>query len=137
MSQHPRPAVASQTPAAIVSRTAGEIDGEWIPLSVVIDGKPLEKHLLKYGKRTATATEVTVKFGPQVMLQAQYSVDRSHSPMTMDYRLSGGRTQYGIWTLEDNRLTTCFSAPGKARPTEFASNRGDGRTLTVWTLAAE
>jgi uncharacterized protein (TIGR03067 family) len=127
--------VAAQAPAATVSRTAGEIDGEWIPLSVVIDGKPLEKHLLKYGKRTATASEVTVKFGPQVMVQAQYSVDRSCSPMTMDYRLSGGRTQYGIWTLEDNRLTTCFSAPGKARPTEFSSIRGDGRTLTVWTPA--
>ncbi len=52
--------VAGEAPAATVSRTAGErtageIDGEWIPLSVVIDGKPLEKGMLKYGKRTATA----------------------------------------------------------------------------------
>ena len=126
---------AGEAPAATVSRTAGGIDGEWIPLSVVIDGKPLEKSLLKYGKRTATASEVTVKFGPQVMVQAQYSVDRSQTPMTMDYLLARGRTQYGIWSLEDDRLTTCFGAAGKARPTEFASMPGDGRTLTVWTPA--
>ena len=115
--------------------SAGEISGEWIPLSVVINGKPLEKSLLKYGKRSATASDVTVKFGPQVMVQARYSVDRSRTPMTMDYLLAGGRTQQGIWSLEDNRLTTCFGAPGQARPDEFASVAGDGRTLTVWTPA--
>ncbi len=118
-----------------VGRTAGQIDGEWIPLSVVIDGKPLEKGLLQYGKRTATASEVTVKFGPQVMVQAHYSVDRSRTPMAMDYLLAGGRTQYGIWKLEGEQLTTCFGAPGQPRPGEFTSIRGDGRTLTVWTPA--
>ena len=127
--------VAGAAPAAAVGHTAGEIDGEWIPLSVVIDGKPLEKGLLKYGKRTATASEVTVKFGPQVMVQAHYSVDRSRTPMTMDYLLAGGRKQYGIWSLAGNQLTTCFGAPGQERPTEFASLPGDGRTLTVWTPA--
>ena len=71
----------------------------------------------------------------QVMVQAHYSVDRSRVPMTMDYLLAGGRKQYGIWSLEGNRLTTCFGAPGQERPTEFASLPGDGRTLTVWTPA--
>jgi uncharacterized protein (TIGR03067 family) len=84
----------------------------------------------------ATACEVTVKFGPDVVLNARYAVDRSCTPMTMDYLLAGGQAQHGIWALEDKRLTTCFGAPGKPRPAEFASTPGDGRTLTVWTPGA-
>jgi uncharacterized protein (TIGR03067 family) len=93
--------------------------------------------MLKYGRRTATANEVTVKFGPQIVLKARYAVDRSHTPMTMDYVLADGRLQHGVWALEGNRLTTCFGAPGQPRPWEFASIAGDGRTLTVWTPAAK
>jgi uncharacterized protein (TIGR03067 family) len=91
--------------------------------------------MLKYGKRIATANEVTVKFGPQVILKARYAVDRTRTPMTMDYLLADGKTQHGIWALEGKLLTTCFGAPGQPRPTEFASIPGDGRTLAVWTPA--
>jgi uncharacterized protein (TIGR03067 family) len=128
--------VAQAAQAPPVGDSATELGGEWIPLSVVLDGQPLDRAMLKYGKRIAAANEVTVQFGPQVVLKARYAVDRSSTPMTMDYVLAGGKTQHGIWALEGNRLTTCFGAPGAARPSEFASTPGDGRTLAVWTPAA-
>jgi uncharacterized protein (TIGR03067 family) len=114
-----------------------DLVGEWTPVSLVRDGQPLDKGMLKVGRRIATVDQVTVKFGPQVIVQARYEVDRSPRPMTMDYFLAGGKTQHGIWVLEGNRLTTCFGAPGQPRPTEFASVPGDGRTLTVWTPAVK
>ena len=117
--------------------SAAELSGVWTPLSLVRDGQALPPSMLKHGKRTATANQVTVQFGPQVVLKAGYSVDRSCNPMTMDYLLADGKTQYGIWALEGRRLTTCFGAPGTARPSEFASTPGDGRTLTVWTPAGK
>ena len=112
---------------------ASELGGEWAPVSLVRDGEALPPSMLKYGKRTATADEVTVKFGPTVMLKARYAVDRRRSPMTMDYVLADGKSQYGIWRLEGRQLTTCFGAPGKPRPEAFSSIPGDGRTLAVWT----
>ncbi len=127
--------VAADAPASPAGDSAAELAGEWVPLSLVRDGQPLDKGMLKYGRRTATANEVAVKFGPQVVLKAKYAVDRSRTPMTMDYVLADGRMQHGIWALEGKRLTTCFGAPGQARPGEFASATGDGRTLTVWTPA--
>jgi uncharacterized protein (TIGR03067 family) len=127
--------VAVEQPIAVAGDSAAELAGEWIPLSLVRDGQALDQGMLKYGKRTATPNQVTVKFGPQVVLKARYTVDRSRSPMTMDYVLADGRVQQGIWTFEDQRLTTCFGAPGEARPGEFESTSGDGRTLTVWTPA--
>jgi uncharacterized protein (TIGR03067 family) len=116
---------------------AHELAGEWKPTTLVRDGDALPPSMLKYGVRTATADEVTVKFGPQVILKARYSVDRSKSPMAMDYVLSDGNRQAGIWKFEDGRLTTCFGAPGSARPTEFVSAKGDGRTLAVWVTSGK
>jgi uncharacterized protein (TIGR03067 family) len=113
--------------------SAAELAGVWTPLSLVRDGQALPSSMLHSGKRTATANQVTVQFGPQVFVKASYSVDRSCTPMTMDYLLADGQTQRGIWALEDKRLTTCFGAPGQPRPSQFASTPGDGRTLTVWT----
>ncbi len=129
--------VAADTEAPAAGDSAAELAGEWVPLSLIRNGQALDKGMLKYGTRTATANEVTVKFGPQIVLQAKYLVDRSRTPMTMDYVLADGRTQHGIWALEDKRLTTCFGAPGQARPGEFASTVADGRTLTVWTPAGK
>jgi uncharacterized protein (TIGR03067 family) len=125
--------VAPDASASPAGGLAPELAGEWVPLSLMRDGQALPQSVLKYGTRSATGNQVTVKFGPQVLLQAQYAVDRSRTPMTMDYRLAGGEAQFGIWALEGKRLTTCFGAPGQPRPSQFASTPGDGRTLTVWT----
>jgi uncharacterized protein (TIGR03067 family) len=120
-----------------VGDDAAELGGVWRAVSLVRDGQALPESMLKYGKRTATANEVTVQFGPQVALQARYAVDRSRTPMTMDYVLADGQTQHGIWALEGGRLTTCFGAHGQARPGEFTSTSGDGRTLAVWAPAGK
>ena len=129
--------VAEAGRGLVMGEFSFDLVGEWTPVSLVRDGQPLDKGMLKFGRRIATVDQVTVKFGPQVVVQARYEVDRSPRPMTMDYFLEGGKTQHGIWVLEGNRLTTCFGAPGQPRPTEFASVPGDGRTLTVWTPAVK
>ena len=127
--------VAADAPAAQAlpaGDAAGELAGVWTAVSLVRDGQALPDSMLQYGKRTATANDVTVRFGPQVMLKARYAVDRSRIPMTMDYALPDGRTQHGIWALEGGRLTTCFGSPGQPRPGDFEVAPGDGRTLAVW-----
>ncbi|MEO8369726.1 MAG: TIGR03067 domain-containing protein [Candidatus Solibacter sp.] len=132
---------AAEAPAAKAAAASGEgaeeLAGEWKATTLVRDGDALPPSMLSHGKRTATADEVTVKFGPQVILKARYSVDRSKSPMTMDYELANGKRQAGIWKLEGRQLTTCFGAPETARPAQFASTKGDGLTLAVWTPAGK
>ena len=67
---------------------------------------------------------------------------------TTTYRLSGGesgridlitvsndgsshlRTR-GLFSLRGDDLTYCIGKPETARPTEFSTNYGDGRTLVV------
>jgi len=136
----PPPAeVPSAGSAVPPGEAAPELAGEWSMGSCVLDGKPLEKQVLKYGKRVATATGITVTMGPQVMLKASYGVDRSATPHRMNYVLAHGpqkgQPQYGIYRLDGKTLETCFAAPGQKRPADFTSTPGDGRTLTVWNLS--
>jgi uncharacterized protein (TIGR03067 family) len=99
---------------------------------VVTNGSPLNPAYVKVGRRIATASEMEVKVGPQRVMQASYAVVRTSAPMQINYRMSTGAEQAGIWKLEAKRLTTCMAPPGKPRPTEFASPAGEGRTLSVW-----
>ncbi len=36
-----------------------------------------------------------------------------------------------IYSIADDVLTYCIAGPGLPRPTEFAAEKGDGRTLVV------
>jgi uncharacterized protein (TIGR03067 family) len=42
---------------------------------------------------------------------------------------AGGRTSQGIYEFRDGKLIICFAQPGRARPSEFKSKRGDNRRL--------
>lgn len=120
------------------AQPAPELEGEWAMVSCVMAGQPLDEGYLKFGKRIARGNEVTVSMAGQIILKASFTVDRAQVPKTMDYVLLHGpsnrKTQYGIYALEGKTLKVCSSAPGQARPGDFSSNKGDGRTLTVWKL---
>jgi uncharacterized protein (TIGR03067 family) len=130
-----QPDAAQPDAAQVTGEPAPELAGEWVMASLVMNGDALPKAMVKLGRRQATAGEVRVKMGPDVILKALYSVDRSASPMTMDYWRSDGSRQFGIWKFEGGELTTCFGGIGEARPDGFASTKGDKRTFAVWRKA--
>jgi len=118
---------------------ATELEGEWQMLSGSMDGHPMEASLVKHGRRVVKGNRLTVLFGPQVYLKARVTLDSSKSPKQVDYTISSGAgaggTQSGIYELDGKTLKLCMAVAGKPRPGEFASAKGDGRTLTVWKPA--
>lgn len=118
---------------------ATEFEGEWSMLAGVMDGKAMDASLLKWVKRVTRGNQTTVVAGPQTMLKVEFTFDPAPSPQTIDYRnLAGahkGKAQQGIYKFEGDVLTVCIAEPGAARPREFESAAGDGRTLTVWKRA--
>ena len=118
---------AAPTPASPTPAGAATGD-EWVMVSHVSSGKPLEENYLQYGKRVVKGNEVTVTMAGQVMVKAQFTMDGSK----IDYTLKNGEEQHGIYELEGDILTVNFAAPGKPRPTDFTSSKGNGHTLTVW-----
>ncbi len=118
-----------------------ELEGEWQMLSAVFNGIPMDPNLVKWCKRITRGNVTKVIAGPQVFLNATFTLDHSKQPGLIDYvNLEGaskGKTQAGIFTLSGGELKTCMAAPGEKRPNDFSSQPGDNRTYTVWRLVEQ
>jgi uncharacterized protein (TIGR03067 family) len=105
-------------------------------VSAVLDGKPLAPDMVKWCKRVTRGNVTQILAGPQSMLDAEFMLDASHAPAHIDYvNRSGknkGKAQAGIYELSGDALRICVAAPGRTRPGEFSSAKGDGRSYTVW-----
>jgi uncharacterized protein (TIGR03067 family) len=70
------------------------------------------------------------------MLDAEFTLDASHTPPHIEYtNRSGknkGKKQVGIYEIAGDTLRICTAAPGRKRPSEFSSAKADGRSYTVW-----
>ena len=124
-------------PENVHFESVAELAGEWSMIAGTLDGRPLDRNLVSTGRRVVESSEITVLFGPQVYSRAKFTVDRSKSPMAIDYYntqgSNAGKTQLGIYELNGKTLKLCLAAPGGERPGDFASTPGDARTFTVWT----
>jgi uncharacterized protein (TIGR03067 family) len=127
---------ASGGEAAGGSPTAWE--GDWQMVSGVFSGAPMAEDMVKWCTRVTRGDITTVMAGSQVMLKARLSLDDSVRPSRVEYvNLAGsnkGKSQAGIAEVDGDTMRVCVSAPGKPRPSDFSSSRGDGRSLTVWKL---
>jgi uncharacterized protein (TIGR03067 family) len=135
----PEKSVKNVAAAKKPSGPATEIEGEWVMVSGVMDGVPMDASMVQWVKRSTRGNESTVTAGPQTMLKVTFTHDPSKSPKTIDYvNLFGankGKGQEGIYGFEGDILKFCVAPPGKPRPKEFASSRGDGRSFTTWKRA--
>ena len=125
-------AVAPGGPATV-------FEGEWQMVSGVMNGVAMDASTVQWVKRVTRGNQTSVIAGPQTMLKVEFTFDPSTSPASIDYLnlhgASKGKRQQGIYRLEGDVLTVCTGAPGGARPNEFTSAKGEGRSLTVWKRA--
>ncbi len=115
---------------------ASEIEGEFLMVSAVFDGKPLAPDMVKWCKRLTHGNVTRILAGPQTMLDAEFTLDPSKTPRQIDYvNRSGknkGKKQAGIYEVSEGLLEICVGPPSGPRPTDFSSTKGDGRSYTVW-----
>lgn len=113
-----------------------ELEGEWQMIEAIMNGARLDEASVQWVRRVNRGNVTTVSAGPQTMLKAEFTHDASQSPGTIDYlNLAGankGKRQQGIYSLKNGVLSISMAAPGAARPEDFQTAKGDGRTYTVW-----
>jgi len=131
---------------AAVSAWAGEDDavkkdlallqGEWTMVSGSADGQPMPDDMRQQMKRVCKDDESTTTMAGRVFIKAKITLDPAKKPKTIDYLMTDGFTkgqkQLGIYEVEGDTFKSCFAKPGAERPTDFSSQPGDGRTVSVW-----
>jgi uncharacterized protein (TIGR03067 family) len=111
------------------------LEGEWIPVELAMDGKPMPAEWLAYGSRTASGNEVKVVFGGQTMVHAKVRIDERATPAAVDYlNLKGrqaGTVTFGIMEWIGDEVRFLMGGPGEPRPADFAAVVPKG-TLSRW-----
>ena len=112
------------------------LQGEWSMISGSADGQSMPEDSRKQMKRVCKGNETTTTFGNQIFLKAKFTLDPSKTPKMIDYEMTDGFTkgkkQFGIYEINGDTFRSCFSKAGAERPKDFATQPGDGRTLSVW-----
>jgi uncharacterized protein (TIGR03067 family) len=111
-----------------------ELAGTWQALTYSLDGKKASEEDLKKIQLVIDADGKSRALNEgKVFIASSITIDPSRQPMTMDIAFtegeSKGKTALALYKIEDGVLTICRSAPGQARPAEFASTEGSGHTL--------
>ena len=119
-----------------VNKDLAQLQGEWSMVSGSADGQPMPDLLLKQMKRVCKGDEAAVTMAGQIYIKAKVTIDPSKKPKSIDYQMTDGFTkgkkQLGIYEVDGESFKSCFGKPGAERPTDFTSQPGDGRTLSVW-----
>src|SRR6476620_6271160 len=114
--------------AAVIKQDLARLQGEWSMVSGSADGQPMPEEMRKQMKRVCKGDEATTTMGNQVYLKAKITLDPSKKPKTIDYEMTEGftkgKTQLGIYELEDDTFKSCFAKPGSPSPTAFKPGAG-------------
>jgi len=122
---------------ALVEAGRLELTGTWQAVSYSLDGNKAPDEDMKKIKLSIDSEGKTAALRDgQVFIASTTRIDPARDPMTIDVTFTEGeargRTALGIYKIEDDVLTICRTAPGKARPTEFSSRPGSGQTLMAY-----
>jgi len=109
-----------------VRKELAALQGTWKTVAVEAGGKPFPKDSVPAFTFVIGADGKSKGQSPGKEYQAKITVNPQKKPKTMDnLHESGdqkGKTQYGIYKLDGDRLTVCMTPPGGAegdRPKDF------------------
>jgi uncharacterized protein (TIGR03067 family) len=116
-----------------------KVVGTWTLVSEESEGAPLPESGVKNAKLTIVGDKYTVDLGEMGVKKGIQKLDSAKTPKQIDAQDDEGPTvgkSLGIYEFTaDGDFRVCFAAPGKERPTEFATKAGSGTFMHLWRRA--
>src|SRR5206468_2868883 len=119
-----------------------KLQGTWEAVSVRVDGADVPADDVKDSGITMTFDKDKYSYKAAKSGNTEtgtVKLDPGKKPATMDIAIGDGddkgKTQLAIYKVEGDKLTLCFTDPGKERPTEFAAKKDSGHQLVVFKKA--
>lgn len=105
-----------------------KIQGKWIFVSQVMEGKERPKDEVAKISITFTGDKWSVSDGEKVLQAGTHTLNSDKKPAQVDAKVTEGEgkggTMLGIYELKGNKMTVCFDPQGKERPTSFTAKGG-------------
>lgn len=117
-----------------------ELDGVWVCESGTVNGRKLDDGTAKSLRLTLNGEQFKTQRGDDVLFDSTFSVDTRVSPPHIDMVGIGelaGKIGKGIYEVQQDRLTMCYTMPGHDRPKTFGSEEGSNAHLMVWRRKRE
>lgn len=116
------------------------LQGTWVTTKLVINGTTLVD--AKEPPKDGPVSTITydghnwvIKFNGEKVAHGTSKLDPTKKPkqidLTNDSGPDKGKTLQAIYELNGDEYKVCIAAPGKDRPTEFASKEGSGQRFIV------
>jgi uncharacterized protein (TIGR03067 family) len=105
------------------------LEGTWRVVSATAQGKPVPEELVMGLQLTFRGDKVTLSVLDKAK-DGTFKTDPTKTPKQIDLQAFGPNTAPGIYRIEKDTLTICFSEGGK-RPTAFESAAGTRNVLLV------
>ena len=119
---------------------SAHLQGTWAMVFGMASGSAMPAEDAPMFRRVLVGNDLTVTSDGRLMFGATITLNSRAVPRTIDYHLTrgplAGAVQLGIYELRGDTVIFCFARVGAARPTDFKSEMGDGRTLSKWVRAS-
>jgi len=111
------------------------MEGEWVPTTGELAGKPFPEELLKSIKLVLKGENYTAGVGEQID-RGTVKVDASKTPKTIDITGTDGpnkgKTFPAIYEVSADTLKVCYNLGGADRPAEFKTKEGTQLFLVTY-----
>ena len=128
--------MAANAQAADLTEDEKALQGSWTLVSGEADGEKLPEKEIKGGKLVLKGNDYTVELPGKETVKGVQKLDSAKDPGTIDITDANGpnkgKTCRGLYKLTDDEFRVVFGAPGKPRPTKFATEADSGQWMHVW-----
>lgn len=108
-----------------------QLQGKWIPVEIIANGKPLEEDVVNAIKVTIKENSYKTEL-PDGGDEGTFKINDSASPKTMDLSSDGGKEIPAIYEVNGDTLKACYTLNGGGRPSEFKSTEDSNAIFVTY-----